>query len=1094
MGILGGFGEFFGSLFAPQAVEQRNVSPAGAKIQVLDAIHPRKLCLGTKAWPSSIMWHNSHRWGGGDTPRDTYTMVLALSDQLSGPIQAIWLDNERFTVGTNTSSGGSGQDFVPTSNFTSQWSSNPTGFNAWYGPNLNKVPVSSRLAKHVREDGGSFRSDIQFRYFDGSQTAADDLLNQLPNYQTDNGVGQSRVFRRITYLAVSLRAGLSTVGGGGNFGGSDIGPRVPAILVESRGNREVYDWRTGTVSYSENAALCMARWMMWEYGPLARVDDNFDLLYPLPSDFSVDDMSFAADLCDQNVTILSGSATQARYQVDAEIEADRSASNIFEQFSFALGGVKVFRRQSTGKWVIRPGHYAPPVMTIPERDYLPGPVRTRHRTPRQERKNGIQVKYTSQNQAYELVDSEIVTDSDYLAEDGGVQKLHSFKADFVVGKHRAERLGLIWLQTHRLQKIHQAAFPLDAGVVVASSNRGVIRLELGDNVKINNERYGYVDQQFTVETKGYDPLTGEIGLQLRETGAGFVNYDGHNGPNDETNPSGPNWWGQNELAKLTDLDGFVIEGSSDVQGDGRLWVSVIFDWPNHADVRVEDRGQYRLEYKRSADTKWSAVVSVDSRNTVKMQSGVTHRVRVRAETLEGRSDWYPDKTGLSYTPASDVFGPERLGGEGGQNVLSDPRIVHPFNSTVGNGLKLGSWSITNADGGAPTPVATSLVVTDTGFWSVTRNGAITLTSIRMQFADGEAGDSQRFSVLEYIPVTPGQIWVAGATIMLQSVSSVEIRVLFYNANRSFIANGSALVNRHEIDFSGDPLIDDWVHLYAPVVIPQIGGVNPAFVRLQYRQIKVGGFTETAYIDGLMLRLLNAAQRPYKKNEEITWTGFSTYIPLVWLGNPQEYEVDPDLEIAVDGFWANGSFGLNVECSFEAQIEVTSGGGTGAAKTTLQFYLAVIDVTHPYWQKSTVYNVGDHVRCQAIRTAPARIYVCTNSGTSAGTGRGPSGTGSGIVDFGAVWDFVGPLADEFLSTTKSRGSFASNTVGEFSSALDVRFNIHATAADLIAARPLAVVLYGRMDGTSDTNHHTAIIRDIRMEYTITEANTTRLAGT
>ena len=419
MGILGGFGEFFGSLFAPQAVEQRNVSPAGAKIQVLDAIHPRKLCLGTKAWPSSIMWHNSHRWGGGDTPRDTYTMVLALSDQLSGPIQAIWLDNERFTVGTNTSSGGSGQDFVPTSNFTSQWSSNPTGFNAWYGPNLNKVPVSSRLAKHVREDGGSFRSDIQFRYFDGSQTAADDLLNQLPNYQTDNGVAQSRVFRRITYLAVSLRAGLSTVGGGGNFGGSDIGPRVPAILVESRGNREVYDWRTGTVSYSENAALCMARWMMWEYGPLARVDDNFDLLYPLPSDFSVDDMSFAADLCDQNVTILSGSATQARYQVDAEIEADRSASNIFEQFSFALGGVKVFRRQSTGKWVIRPGHYAPPVMTIPERDYLPGPVRTRHRTPRQERKNGIQVKYTSQNQAYELVDSEIVTDSDYLAEDGG---------------------------------------------------------------------------------------------------------------------------------------------------------------------------------------------------------------------------------------------------------------------------------------------------------------------------------------------------------------------------------------------------------------------------------------------------------------------------------------------------------------------------------------------------------------------------------------------------------------------------------------------------------------------------------------------------
>ena len=33
----------------------------------------------------------------------------------------------------------------------------------------------------------------------------------------------------------------------------------------------------------------------------------------------------------------------------------------------------------------------------------------------------------------------------------------------------------------------------------------------------------------------------------------------------------------------------------------------------------------------------------------------------------------------------------------------------------------------------------------------------------------------------------------------------------------------------------------------------------------------------------------------------------------------------------------------------------------------------------------------------------------------------------------------------------------------------------------------MVLYGRMDGTSDDHHHTAIISDIRMEYTITEAN-------
>lgn len=54
-----------------------------------------------------------------------------------------------------------------------------------------------------------------------------------------------------------------------------------------------------------------------------------------------------------------------------------------------------------------------------------------------------------------------------------------------------------------------------------------------------------------------------------------------------------------------------------------------------------------------------------------------------------------------------------------------------------------------------------------------------------------------------------------------------------------------------------------------------------------------------------------------------------------------------------------------------------------------------------WTPLQVYAVG----CQVINgVAPQRIYICTTGGAAAGAG-GPSGTGTGIVDGAAVWDYV-----------------------------------------------------------------------------------------
>lgn len=54
-----------------------------------------------------------------------------------------------------------------------------------------------------------------------------------------------------------------------------------------------------------------------------------------------------------------------------------------------------------------------------------------------------------------------------------------------------------------------------------------------------------------------------------------------------------------------------------------------------------------------------------------------------------------------------------------------------------------------------------------------------------------------------------------------------------------------------------------------------------------------------------------------------------------------------------------------------------------------------------WNTSTAYTAGTFVR-----TAATRVYYCITSGTSAGVGTGPSGTGTDITDGTAHWRYLG----------------------------------------------------------------------------------------
>lgn len=90
--------------------------------------------------------------------------------------------------------------------------------------------------------------------------------------------------------------------------------------------------------------------------------------------------------------------------------------------------------------------------------------------------------------------------------------------------------------------------------------------------------------------------------------------------------------------------------------------------------------------------------------------------------------------------------------------------------------------------------------------------------------------------------------------------------------------------------------------------------------------------------------------------------------------------------------------------------------TASAAGTVSFYRiydsagstcheqGTVSYTAAAWAISTAYALGDK------KLANGNVYSCTTAGTSAGSGSGPSGTGSGITDGTAVWAYVSALGD------------------------------------------------------------------------------------
>jgi hypothetical protein len=265
---------------------------------------------------------------------------------------------------------------------------------------------------------------------------------------------------------------------------------LPLVTAVVRG-KKVYDPRTTSTAYSNNAALCVRDYITSAYGL---------------SDSQIDETVFsaAANICDENVS-LSGGGTEDRYTINGVVKAAQSHGDVLQDMMTACAGALFW---GAGKWKLVVGDYIAPVKTL-TLDDLRGPITLATRTNVRDQFNGVQGTFNNAAQRWITTDYPAITSSTFQNEDGGDETLLDLPLVYTTSSATAQRIAKLTLFRGREQMTLTADFGLNA-----------FDVEVGEIIALTNPRYGWTAKEFEVVgwafgASGAGDL--RVTLTLRET-------------------------------------------------------------------------------------------------------------------------------------------------------------------------------------------------------------------------------------------------------------------------------------------------------------------------------------------------------------------------------------------------------------------------------------------------------------------------------------------------------------------------------------------------------------------------------------------------
>jgi len=317
---------------------------------------------------------------------------------------------------------------------------------------------------------GKLRIRLQFGSPD--QPADPDLVDESAHWTTQHRL------RGIAYMYIRFA-----------FDGDVFPNGVPEITATISG-KKVYDPRTSTTAWSDNPALCLRDYLTASYG-IAENTANIDDALVIS----------AANVCDQTNTI----AGTTRYTCNGAFTTSATPYDIVNSLLTSMDGSLWYAQ---GQWRMKPAYWTAPVLDLNEDDLRSSvSVSTRHS--RRDNFNVVKGTFRGEESNWQTTDYPQVGSAAFLIADNGQESVADVDLPFTDNSIEARRIARISLERNRQQLTVSASFGLKT-----------LQVQVGDNVRLTNSRFGWTNKEFEVLSWNFG-LTDELDLQtqmtLRET-------------------------------------------------------------------------------------------------------------------------------------------------------------------------------------------------------------------------------------------------------------------------------------------------------------------------------------------------------------------------------------------------------------------------------------------------------------------------------------------------------------------------------------------------------------------------------------------------
>lgn len=307
------------------------------------------------------------------------------------------------------------------------------------------------------------------------QAADTDLVSEVTEWTTDHRLrGIAYIYARFKFNADKYPNGL---------------PTITAIVK----GKKVYDPRTQTTAWSSNPALCLRDYLTESGYGLGEASANID----------DDRVIVAANVCDYyNYPTLTGNP---RYTCDGAFLTSVTPYDILNDLLTSMGGMLWY---SQGKWRMKPAYWTAPVLDLTLDDFRSSvSVQTRHS--RRDNFNVVKGTFRGEVTNWQVTDYPQVTNPAFVAADGGQESVVDLDLPFTADPDIAQQIALVSLERNRQQLTVSASFGMRA-----------FQVQVGDNIRLTNSRFGWTDKLFEVVSWTFglaDPGDLQVQMTLRET-------------------------------------------------------------------------------------------------------------------------------------------------------------------------------------------------------------------------------------------------------------------------------------------------------------------------------------------------------------------------------------------------------------------------------------------------------------------------------------------------------------------------------------------------------------------------------------------------